>query len=135
MSRTNYNIYNNVAFIYAPKGKNPYTGVWDNSYFVPAEICSRGEPGSNNYIVVTCTPSLNGMWAYPAELAKNYDKWANGKLTCLYVPVAVCKKVATLEQCPEVIKNLAKKQQEEWFNSEVKNNPKSYKKKPDWMLF
>ena len=131
---------NNVAFIYGPKEKNPYTGEWDYKYLVPAV---KDQKGVWNYVVVTCTPSMNGVysWNHMQNMGNHkWKMWMNGKTPCYYIPKDECKFRRFEDLNPDhpltkVIIEGTKKQQEKWYKNEVKNRDYEYKKgKPDWML-
>ena len=122
----------NFAFIYRPKEKNPYNGNWDYEYLVPAVKNQKGK--NHNYIVVTCAPQYNGVYAWDAS--KKYDTWQNGKLLCYYVPRSECV-YKTFDEIPERMREMIKpeviKQQKQWFTNQVKNRDYTYKKMPSWM--
>ena len=126
----------NISFIYGPKEKNPYTGEWDNSYLVPA---IKDQQGIWNYIVVTCCPSMNGVYIWHNLNRKHCKPWMNGKLPCYYVPINICKYVPfdkldmSKPQNQKIIEEV-KKMQSKWYKGEVKGKDAYKKKKPDWML-
>lgn len=127
----------NVSFIYGPKQKDPFTGEWNNKYLVPAVKDQQGE--KVNVIVVTCTPSMNGLYFWNAEKSSTYHKWMNGKKACYYIPVDECKykKFEELDMTKEKNQWLigeVKKQQAKWYKGEVKGKDAYKRKKPDWML-
>ena len=124
---------NNVSYIYAPKGKDPFTGVWNNKYLVPAVDSSQGE--DINYIIVTCCPSLNGVWVCKAENYKNYKTWDNNGRLCYYVPIDDCEYKMSLEDLknPPII-NAIKNQQQRWWRGQVKGKEAHKRGKPEWML-
>jgi len=128
-------ITNNLAFVYRPKEKNPFTGNWDSEYLCPSVISQQGKYW--NYIVVTCCPSLNGVYAWKAQDKKKYKTWTNGKLECYYIPKSDCV-YKPFDEVPEEMMNLIRpliiQQQTKWLNNQVKNRNYTYKKKPDWML-
>lgn len=116
----------NVAYVYQPHFKN--------HEFRVAKVDQEGL--KENFIVVTCSPSYNGVWSYPSENVKKYTVWKNGRLECLCVPIQDCERFKTLEEVvnPVVIENI-KKQQEKWFKNQVSSQyGTQYKEKPEWML-
>lgn len=116
----------NIAYIYEPHFKT--------SMF---RVATKEQQGSEfNYIVVTCSPSYNGVWKYKSSNKSNYDIWMNGKLPCFCVPISDCCKIKELtELTNSAIINRVKKQQSDWLKSNVKNRDYIYKNgKPDWML-
>ena len=122
----------NIAYIFRPKEKNPYTGNWDYEYLVPAVSKQKGKKW--NYVVVACSPQYNGVYAWDAS--KKYDTWQNGRMLCYYVPISECQFRTFDEISPElrkIIKPEVIKLQEKWLNNQVKNRNYIYKKKPDWM--
>lgn len=130
---------NNIAYTYGPKLKNPETGEWDSKYLVPAV---KDQQGVWNYIVVTCSPSYNGVyrWNKMQNIGTNkWKKWSNGKTICYYIPRDACKfkRFDELDMSKPVNQKLieeVKKQQEKWFKGGVKGKDAYKKKKPDWML-
>ena len=131
---------NNISFIYGPKRKDPFTGEWNDKYLVPAV---KDQQGVWNFIVVTCTPSMNGVyrWNKMQNMGNHkWKTWKNGRTVCYYIPKDECtfKRFDELDMSKPVNQKLieeVKKQQGEWLKNEVKNRNYEYKKgKPDWML-
>lgn len=127
---------NNISFIYGPKQKDPFTGEWNNKYLVPAV---RDQQGDKNYIVVTCTPSMNGIYMWKGENRSKYRMWMNGKKPCYYIPVDDCvfrpfEDLDMTRDCNKALIAEVKKQQAKWYKGEVKGRDAYKKKKPDWML-
>ena len=128
--------HNNISFIYGPKQKDPFTGEWNNKYLVPA---LKDQQSTINFIVVTCTPSMNGVYCWKKAEDKQYKTWMNGKKPCYYIPIDDCvfKRFDELDMTKPINQWLieeVKKQQEKWYKGEVKGRDAYKKKKPDWML-
>ena len=116
---------NNIAFIYEPH--------FNTSKF---RVAVKNQQGNNyNYIVVSCSPSYNGVWRYKAERRATYDCWKNNTLSCYCVPIEDCEKIKELKDIEntDIIKKI-KKQQKNWLDSNVTNRDYKYKTKPNWML-
>jgi len=128
-------VTNNLAFIYRPKEKNPFTGNFDYEYLVPSVISQQGKYW--NYIVVTCYPSGNGVYAWKASDKKKYNTWMNGKMPCYYIPRSDCI-YKPFDEVPEEMMELIRpsiiKQQTKWLKNQVENRDYTYRKKPSWML-
>lgn len=103
---------NNTAYIYQPH-------FMTNCFRV---ACKEQMGDDINYIVVTCSPTYNGVWKWDAKNKSLVEKWFNGKLACYCVPIKMCTKIKTLEelQNPQVI-SIVEAQQSQWKNKEVKN--------------
>lgn len=114
----------NVAFIYEPHFKT-------NMF----RVAVSNQQGKTNFIVVTCSPKYNGVWKWEKQLDKSYDTWVNGKCLCYCIPISECIKVQEISTITrqDVLSEI-KKQQEYWYNSQVKNRDYTYKNKPEWML-
>lgn len=82
----------------------------------------------DNFVVICCTPSMNGLYKWDARNKSNYSMITNNRKTCYCVPIEDLKFINKLEDMPESLKKIAKSMQEDWF--------KFYKKKnePDWFL-
>lgn len=109
---------NNIAYIFQPHYN---TGMF--------RVAKRDQFGKHfNYIVVTCSPSYNGVWKYSVKNLKDYKIWSNDGLICYCVPIDDCEKIMTLDEVdnPTVIKNI-KLQQKKWCKL---NNSE----REDWML-
>lgn len=109
---------NNTAYIYQPH--------FMTSVFRVA--CKEQMADDVNYIVVTCSPSYNGVWKWDARNKPFIEKWTNGRLPCYCVPIKMCTKIKTLEELtnPVVLKIVAE-QQRQWKNKEVVNQRKGRK--------
>ena len=115
----------NVAFIYQPHFKT-------NCFKVAID---KSQGVTNNFIIVTCSPSYNGVYKYPSEKRFSYEIWKNGKKSCYCVPIIDCEFVQKLETLKneDIIKEV-KKQQKSWLKQEVTNREYKYNKKPEWAL-
>lgn len=129
-------IPNTVAFITKPKFKDPFTGLWETNYFVPAVKYQLSYDSTvKNSIVVCCSPEWNGVWQYDKNLKKNFITWMNGKLECYYVPIKDCTKIKDLDEIQNpVMINEVKALQEAWYKGKIKNHPEYKKKRPEWFL-
>ena len=107
---------NNIAYIMQPH-------YLSNCFRVS---CDK-QLGRNNYIIVTCSPSFNGVYTYDKSILKDCKLWSNKGRMCYEIPVNQCTLYKRLEelQNPEIIKEI-KKQQSNWV--------KTYKQKPDWLI-
>ena len=128
---------NNISFIYGPKHKNPFTDEFDDKYLVPA---IKDQQGVWNYIVVTCSPSYNGVYKWNHMDKKKCKPWMNGKLPCYYVPRDICKciKFDELDMSKPINQKIieeVKKMQKKWYKGETKGHEEYKIKKPDWMLW
>jgi hypothetical protein len=117
----------NIAYIYQPHFKSECF-----------RVASKDQQGpENNYIVVTCSPQYNGIYKYPAKNIqdKHYDTWCNNKTLCICVPIKDCEKIKELPQITneDIIRDV-RKQQQDWYKSEVKNRDYNYVNKPEWMI-
>lgn len=117
--------YSNVAYVWQPK----WLDSQGNSYvcFTPAVRNQHGVEW--NYIIITNSPSYNGIWKWPAEDKNKVNIWRNGRLECYYVPQHLCEPVKKLEDITnwEVRKKIAE-QQQKWFEYAKP------KKVPEWFL-
>lgn len=118
----------NMAFIYQPHFK---TGMFR------VAISQQAATGDNsNYIVVTCSETYNGIWAWRhSEVENVLGYWTNKNTACYTVPIEYCRYVKSLQELTDKsIITKVKKQQNKWYKSEVENRDYEYKKKPEWML-
>jgi len=117
----------NIAYIFQPH-------FMSNCF----RVALKDQMGTEkNFVVVTCSPEYNGVYEYPSSniINKDYDIWVNNKVECVCVPIKDCKFVGKLDKVSNSkVRLQIKKQQLQWYRSEVKNNPKKYKSKPNWML-
>jgi len=115
----------NVSYIWAPKFISPYN---DNEvYLVPAVEDQQGK--ENNYIVVCCSPSYNGLYKCPVKLYKDFDTWMNKKKKCYYIPISKCEYVKPLKEIEmSTVINKIKKNQRNWMKFQKR------KKIPEWFL-
>ena len=115
----------NVAYTWTPKFVSPFGDK--KVYLVPSVRDQQGVDW--NYIFVTCSPTYNGVYKYPAQNVKKYTKWKNGKLDCLYVPLDDCTRIQLLDELtvPAVIDKVAKTQ-DAWLK---RAQPK---KLPSWLI-
>lgn len=89
-----------------------------------------------NYIIVTCSPTYNGVYRYSRDILKDCESWNNKKLQCWCIPIDKCVKVQEIKDIKrEDIRKKIIKQQKEWFNSQVENRDYEYKNKPEWMIW
>lgn len=92
-----------------------------------------------NYVVVTCSPSYNGVYEINVTPEMREDLrnrlWMNGNLACYCIPMSYFTKTLELSEVKkeDKIKEI-RKQQKKWFKSEVENRNYTYKDKPDWMI-
>ena len=119
------NIFYNIYFLLQPHFKT-------NSFRV---ACNRQQGLNENYIVVTCSPEFNGVWAYPACNVSKYETIYSGSVLCYVVPIEDCIKIKELNEITnkEIIKKI-KSYQNKWITGKIKNNVHKYDKKPDWVL-
>ena len=104
---------NNTAYIYQPH--------FMTSAFRVA--CKEQASDEVNYIVVTCSPSYNGVWKWDAKNKPLVETWYNGKLPCYCVPIKMCTKIKTLEEITNPnVKSIVEAQQSQWKNKEVKRS-------------
>lgn len=92
-----------------------------------------------NYIIVTCSPSYNGVYKWNKPLIRSKDElgvWTNGKLPCYTVPIYLCTKIKDLSELvnPDVIK-IVKKQQKDWAEGKVKGKAPHKRGKQPWMIY
>lgn len=115
----------NVAFIYQPHFKTDCF-----------RVAIKNQQGSDiNFIVVTCSPSYNGVWKYDAHNMNSYADWRNNNVWCKCVPINDCTYIKPLEQLSnQNIIKIVKQQQNDWFKNQIKNRNYSYVSKPDWLL-
>lgn len=101
---------NNIAYIYQPHFKTSKFRV----------ACKEQLSNEVNYIIVTCSPTYNGVWKWDASKKDKVETWMNGKLSCYCVPITMCTRVKSLEELknPNVIK-IVQEQQRQWKNKEV----------------
>lgn len=116
----------NIAYIYQPH--------FNSKCF---RVATKDQQGNNyNYIVVTCSPTYNGIWKYPATKTSSFDIWKNGSVPCYCVPIDNCEFVKPLDKIADKnILNKVIKQQKQWYNNNIKNRDYTYFEKPDWLLF
>lgn len=101
----------NIAYIYQPH-------FMSDSFRV---ACKEQMGTDVNYIVVTCSPTYNGVWKWEAKDKDIVEKWVNGKLPCYCVPIKLCKKIKTLDEVTNpVVLRIIESQQSQWKNKEVK---------------
>lgn len=81
-----------------------------------------------NFVVICCTPSMNGLYKWDAKNKSNYSLVTNNRKSCYCVPVDDLKFISRLNDMPVDLINIAKGMQEDWF----KFNNKA--KKPEWFL-
>lgn len=115
----------NLCYIYQPHYNTNSARVAVN--------CQQAE---ENYIIITCSPSENGLYKWKKSDLDELQFWTNGKLPCYVVPMNKCAFIKSLQEIKneDIIKEI-KKQQKKWYNKEVKNRDYEYKKgKPEWML-
>lgn len=111
----------NCAWIYQPHYKSNC-----------ARVAVDMQQADVNYIIITCSPSCNGVWKY--QNRRDYELWLNNKKVCYCVPMDELEFVMPLENLDDKRKVEVKKDQAKWFKNEVKNRNYEYKNKPEWML-
>lgn len=115
----------NVSYIWAPKFISPFGD--DEIYLVPAVSDQQGK--ENNYIVVCCSPSYNGLYKCPAAEYKNFETWTNNKRKCYYVPISKCEYVKPLEDIQMTpVREKIRKIQLTWQKNKNRKNT------PDWFI-
>lgn len=113
--KENIKMYSNVAVIMQPH-------YMTNCFRVSTNLQVNG--GEFNYIIVTCSPTWNGMYRYPAKNTSNYKIWTNKKRPCYCVPVGDCTKFKELNEIQdETLLKEIREQQEYWKNK--KKTPKN----------
>ena len=120
------NDMSNIAYIYQPHFKT--------QSFRSATKDQQGK--IYNYIVVTCSPTYNGVWKYDSNKTALFDIWHNGNIPCYCVPMCECEFIKSLNEITNKnILNKVIKQQKQWYNNNIKNRNYNYVEKPDWLLF
>lgn len=116
----------NVAYIYQPHFKSKCF-----------RVATKDQQGKKyNYIIVTCSPTYNGVWKYRVPRMLYFNIWKNGNIPCYCVPIADCEFVKPLNEITNTnILNKVIKQQKQWYNNNIKNRNYNYVEKPDWLLF
>lgn len=102
---------NNISYIYQPH-------FMTNAFRVS---CKEQQSDSVNYIVVTSSPTYNGVWKWEAKDKETLDIWMNGRLPCYCVPINICHKVKDLSELtnPSIIQ-VVEEMQRKWKEKEVK---------------
>ena len=120
------NSLKNVAYIYQPHFKS--------NCFRSATKDQQGK--KYNYVVVTCSPTYNGVWKYDSNKSSSFSVWTNGNTPCYCVPISECEFVKSLKDISNVdTLNKVIAQQKQWYNNYIKNRDYNYVEKPDWVLF
>ena len=68
---------NNLAYIYQPHFMTDTFRV----------SCKEQLGDEFNYIVVTSSPTYNGLWKWESKYKDSIEKWFNGKLACYCVNI------------------------------------------------
>lgn len=82
-----------------------------------------------NFVLITCSPSNNGLYKYPASLCKDYSIWSNRGRECYEIPMRDLEMVKELGDIkrPDLIEEI-KKSQKEWLKISKR------KSVPEWFL-
>lgn len=110
--------YNNIAIIWQPH--------YMSDCF---RVNVKKQRGYENYIIVCCSPSFNGLWKYEVEEGSEYDEVKNKSITCRCVPVSDCIYIGGFEKIKDkdLLKEI-KNEQKKWLKATGKE------KKPDWFI-
>lgn len=89
----------NIAYIFQPHFKTMKL----------RPSCSEQRGTDFNYVVVTCSPSYNGIWKWDATKKEKYETWNNNNRLCYCVPLSECVKVKELDEItnPEILNGIA----------------------------
>lgn len=129
--------FKNIAVTYQPKFVSPFGD--SEVYAVPAVNKQRGS--STNWVVISCSPSYNGVYTWEYDANDIPKVWKNKNLSIYYIPINKMEYVASLEEMQNRTSEGAKymtkeviKQQTAWINGKVFNQSKVYTSVPDWCL-
>jgi len=91
--------------------------------------CDKQKDREQNYIIVCCSPTYNGVYSWDATKKDDYDIWINKTRPCYCVPIQDCKYLGPLEKIKsqEIRKEVLKAQKK--YLKTVKRQ-----KEPDWLL-
>lgn len=92
----------NIAYIFQPHFKT----------MMLRPSCGEQQGTDANYVVVTCSPTYNGVWRWDASKKCDYSTWSNNGRLCYCVPLTDCVKVKELSEVtnPDVLRNVRRTQ-------------------------
>lgn len=101
--------FNNIAFIYQP-----------HFLTLTFRVSTLSQMGKKNFIIVTCSPTYNGVWTYDSNKQPSYNIYNNKGNKCYCVPIEDCTRIKTLDEIKDdSVLAIIEEQQRLWKNHEV----------------